>query len=359
LLADSTSRLFLGVELRCAQCHDHPFARWKQADFWGLAAFYGRVRPNTAKGGPNVAILESDEPLDGEKAPPKGPAILVPATTGREAGKVVRARFPGGAELAEDAAGPYRARLADWLTARDNPYFARSQANRFWAHLFGRGLVEPLAGFDEHNPASNPELLDVLAKEFADSGYDVKHLLRCICLSKAYQRTSRTPPGAGDDRLFSRMAVRPLSPEALYDSLAAVGAVEKNEPAPRGKAPGGKEAVGKEQETGMSREQFVRFFRAQGDGELGGLNQGIPQVLKMLNGPALNGGGPLVDRLYDADAGRAEAIETLFLAAYARRPTAAEAELFDRYLAKQPDARTGYAGMLWVLLNSSEFILNH
>jgi ferric-dicitrate binding protein FerR (iron transport regulator) len=362
MLADATSRLFLGVELRCAQCHDHPFSSWQQADFWGLAAFYGRVNPDTFKGGGNVKIGEMEPPPDGERPSKgvmrpevKGPAIFVTAATGRQAGKVVRARFPRGAELGEDVPGPYRPRLVDWMTARDNPYFARAAVNRLWAQMFGRGLVMPLDGFDENNPPSNAALLDALAKEFADSDYDMKHLLRCLCLSQAYQRTSRTRPyDAAEDRSFSRMAVKPLGPEALFDSLQVVSNVDKGDPA-QGRWPGSTEL-----DSRKAREQFVRFFRTQNeDGNTGGLNQGIPQALRLMNGPTLNAGAPIVDSLVARNVEPAEGVETLFLVAYARRPSAAEVELFKKYLAKQPSAREGYTGMLWVLLNSSEFLLNH
>ena len=357
-LADATSRLFLGMELRCAQCHDHPFVNWKQSDFWGLAAFYGRLRPDSLKGGPNLKIGEMDPPPGAEKKGPefKGAAIYVSAQTGRQAGKVIRARFPRGIELEEKVEGPYRARLVDWMTARDNPYFARTAVNRMWAGLFGRGLVMPLDGFDESNPASNPALLDLLAKEFAESGYDMKHLLRCLTLSQAYQRTSQTETvRPGENHLFRHMAVKPLSPEELFDSLQVVAIVDKSDPA-AGRWPG----VVKDADLVKAREQFIRFFRAQHDGsETGGLNQGIPQVLRLMNGPALGEGAPVIESLLARKASREEIIETLILVAYARRPMPGEVELFSKYLAKQSSERDGAAGMLWILLNSSEFLLNH
>ncbi len=311
------------------------------------------------KGGPNVKIGELDAPLDGEKKGEKrpkvtGPAIFVTAQTGRQAGKVIRARFPRSAELASDLPGPYRPRLADWMMARDNPYFARAAVNRLWAQLFGRGFVMPLDGFDENNPPSNSALLDLLAKEFAESDYDVKHLLRCLCLSQAYQRTSRTrAEDDAADGLFSRMAVKSFGPEALFDSLQVVVFVDKNDPA-AGRWPGVNDS-----DLRKSREQFVRFFRIQNDTEGNGLKRGIPQALRLMNGPTLNAGAPVIESLVARAASPGEAIETLLLVAYARRPTTAEVELFTKYLAKQPSPRDGYTGMLWVLLNSSEFLLNH
>jgi hypothetical protein len=354
LLADATARLFLGVSLQCAQCHDHPFARWKQADFWGLAAFFSHVRPDSPKGGPNLAIIEGEPLPQAGREPPRGAALLVPGEKGPAAGKVVRARFPGGAELGEDVAEPFRPRLADWLTARDNPYFARNAVNRLWARLFGRGLVEPLDGLGGDNSPANPALLDLLAREFADSGYDLKHLIRGLCLSRAYQRTSRAGGDAGEEGLFARMAVKPLRPEVLFDSLAAT-----LHGGPADKKAGPKTPGVKNRDPLEGREAFVRLFRARGGNDDGAAHPGTPQVLHLLNGPLLNDGGALVGRLADGDADRERAVETLFLAAYARRPTPGEVELVGRYLDKQPSARAGYAGVLWALLNSSEFLLNH
>jgi hypothetical protein len=352
MLADATARLFLGVELRCAQCHDHPFAKWKQSDFWALAAFFSRVQPDSPKGGANTAIIEGKTALNVGKELPKGAAIVVPGQTGPQAGKVVRARFPGGAELPDDAMEPFRPRFADWLTARDNPYFARTAVNRVWAHLFGRGLVMPLDGFGDDNAPANAALLDVMAREFADSGCDVKHLLRGLCLSQAYQRSSR---GAvkQEERLFAQMTVKPMRPDVLFDSLVVAlsgGPVDKNAVP---KMPVGAKDMGA---TLQGRDEFVRFFRARGS-DTGAANAGIPQVLFLLNGPMIADGSVVIDRI--ANAPRAEAIETLFMAAYARRPTAKEVELVGRYLDKESTARDGYAGVLWSLVNSSEFLLNH
>jgi hypothetical protein len=355
LLADVTARLFLGVQLRCAECHCHPFAKWKQADFWGVAAFFGRVRYTGAmkhvRDRP-PSLTEADLPSAGEPPLPADGSITVPAAAGKAAGQVVKARFLGGAAPALSGAGPYRPRLAAWLTARDNPFFARAAANRLWAHLFARGLVHPPDGFDETNPPSSPALLKLLADELAASGFDQKHLLRCVCNSRAYQRTSRPlPRNQADATGLSRMNVKALSPEALYDSLAVVVAVDKND---RRAKPATKSGKGPPL---RPRDQFLRLFRRPDEGESGEYSQGIPQLLWLLNGPALNEQAPLVDRLCDSGAGRAEAIEALYLAALARRPTAEEVKLIAGYLARR-EARAGYAGVLWALLNSGEFALN-
>src|SRR5207248_1876187 len=137
--------------------------------------------------------------------------------------QVVKARFLGGAEPTLDEKEPFRPQFAAWATAADNPYFARAAVNRMWAHYFGRGFVNPLDTFDTGAP-SHPELLDRLTKEFTASGFDLKHLARCITTSQAYQRSSRPVPGNEADIVaFSHMTVKALTPEVLYDALGIIG----------------------------------------------------------------------------------------------------------------------------------------
>jgi hypothetical protein len=337
LVAAAAARLFLGTQLRCAECHNHPFTSWTQADFWGTAAFFGRLRFTGFKGGGVPSLVETPGP---------GASLAIPASAGRRGGqKTVNARFLGGAEPRFAAADLLRPRFAAWVTAADNPFFARAAVNRAWGHFFGRGLVNPVDDLDAE-PPSHPDLLTRLAREYAASGFDHKHLARAICNSKAYQRSSRPVPGnEADATLFSHMALKPLSPEALYDALAVVFSIDKNDPGPRKPAARGKAGAA----PAPSREEFARLFRSQG----------APQRLQLMNGPLLNRGAPVVDQLVDTGAGRAEAIATLYLTALSRRPTADEVKLMSGYLARRRDAREGYRGVLWVLLNSSEFALNH
>ena len=250
---------------------------------------------------------------------------------------------------------PFRPTFAAWATAADNPYFARAAVNRLWAHFFGRGFVNPLDGFNETNPASHPELLQRLAREFASSGFDLKHLARCITTSKAYQRTSRPLPGNESDvKAFSHMTVKVLTPEVVYDSLAVVTSVDKNDfPIPAGKkgkgGPGG---------LGLSRETFVRYFRNGEGTDATEYLQGIPQHLRLMNAPMLNRGAPVVDRLSRSETSQTEAIEALYLTVLSRRPTTGETRLMGGYLSRRNNAREGYSGVLWILLNCSEFALN-
>ncbi len=217
-LAGSTSRLFLGIQLQCAECHNHPFTGWKQTDFWALAAFYGRTKVQ-AKGEP-VGVAELPPTLVKGKGPAvKGPAIVIPVSAGRAAGKAIKAKFLQGAEPEFKDTEPLRPALAAWVTAADNPYFAQAAVNRVWGQLFGHGLVNPIDDLQDDNPASHPQVLRALAEEFRASGFDLKHLVRCILATQAYQRSSRRTTEMKDDVAYARMKLKVMSPEALYDSL--------------------------------------------------------------------------------------------------------------------------------------------
>lgn len=348
LLTASLARVFWGVQLGCAECHNHPFARWKQDDFWATAAFFGRLRFSGFKG--KTPTLQEEAPAGQEK----GPAITIPVSAGKAAGRVVPARFLDGAAVRPGVGAALRPTFAAWATGAEHPYFARATVNRLWAHLFGRGIVHPVDDLDG-GTGSHPELLGRLTREFTASEFDRKHLLRCICNSRAYQRTSRPVAGNENDQdHFARMTLKVLSPEVFYDSVAVVTGGDKRDPRLRNvmrDRPGDAE---------KARLEFVRFFRARGDGsDATEYRQGIPQLLRLLNAPLLDRPAPVVDWLCNSRAGREEAIEALFLSVLSRRPTSEEVKRFEGYLEARKDPRAGYRGALWVLLNSSEFAVNH
>ncbi len=174
-LAAATSRIFLGIRIECAQCHDHPFDTWKRDQFWSLAAFFGGI---VREGQPNVFGQVREIPDRRE--------ISIPDTD-----QVVQAGYLDGSEPQWRFRVGARKTLADWVASRDNPYFARAAANRMWGHFFGRGIVEPVDDFSDANPPSHPELLDFLAKEFAAHEFDLKFLIRAITASRTYQLSSR------------------------------------------------------------------------------------------------------------------------------------------------------------------------
>ncbi len=219
-LAAATARLFLGVKLECAQCHDHPFAKWTREQFWETAAFFaGLQRDNN-----NGFVRELTDRRE----------MAIPNTS-----KVVQASFLDGTEPRwKYKVGP-RVTFADWVTSRENPFFARAAANRMWAHFFGIGIVDPVDDLgDPKAEPSHPELLTELAKQFADHGFDLKYLIRAIVLSKTYQLSSlQSDPSQDEVRLFGRMAVKGMTAEQLFDSVSmATGFREPHGPTRRSSA---------------------------------------------------------------------------------------------------------------------------
>ncbi|MCE9531299.1 MAG: PSD1 and planctomycete cytochrome C domain-containing protein, partial [Planctomycetes bacterium] len=292
-LAGAMARLFLGQQLQCAECHNHPFTDWKQTDFWAMAAFFSRTMVKKAPGG----VADSETPLAKANvkkgSEPVGAVIAISATAGKAAGTIVKAKFLQGEEPKLDDKGPYRPALANWVTAADNPFFAEAAVNRIWAHFFGRGLVNPIDDMSPENPATHPEVLHALADEFRASGYDQKHLIRCICMTQAYQRTSRGAKKS-DDPLFAHMAAQVMLPEALYDSLTLATGLKEIDIAAYISS-GGR---GGQPSKGASRAKFIRFFNTRElDAATTEFTHGIPQALGLLNSSVFNKPTPLVQQL--------------------------------------------------------------
>jgi hypothetical protein len=341
-LAAASSRIFLGVRLECAQCHDHPFAHWKRDEFWSLAAFFAGVR------GQQFGPLTEDTAVR---------TIAIP-----DAGRTVEAQFLDGRRPDwRDQSEPRQA-LANWITARENPYFARAAVNRVWADLMGRGIVDPPDDFDAANPPSHPELLDKLASEFAAHGYDVNFLIRAITASRVYQLTSgQTDSRQSDPRWFARRAVRRLTADQLIDSLLqAAGQVEEGSFRDR------------EQRLDSPRLRLREMFDQPG--ECAANSQAtILQALAMMNGELVDSAtsgkhcATLTAVTESPFFTEAERIEVLFLATLSRTPRAPEARRMIAHLElranpeqSDSDARSAaFADIFWALLNSSEFAVNH
>lgn len=337
-LTELTSRYFLGVRLSCAQCHNHPFVAWKQQDFWGMAAFFTQVQtPGKPKQVYSVGL--SDNPaLTLESLKDGAPDGFMP----------VSPTFLDGSTPPANGQISHRAALAAWLTSPTNPYFARAMANRTWWVLFGRGIVNPVDDMHSGNPPSHPELLDLLARKFAESGFDLKYLTRAIVLSRAYQRTSR--PGDAPDTqatLFGRMSVKVLTPGQLYDSLVtALGP-----PAAR---------VGKRPQSDP-RAEFVQFFSDDAAPDPTAYRRGIPHLLRQMNSGQFAGGNlaMLAERLARPERPVNEVADDLFLTLLSRRPSAAEHELFRAHVARSGSLAAAARELTWALLMTSEFSLNH
>lgn len=353
--ARATASFFLGVQMQCAQCHDDPYRNWAQKEYWALAAFFGRTTgdfntvtdgkapPGMKKNGPKQPVLNGTE-------------IVIPATAFVNSGTAVKAAFLGGKSL--DLAGdrPLRSLLADWVTAKDNPYFARAFANRMWFYFFARGIVNPVDDLRELNPPSHPGLLNLLGNEFAASGFDVKHLVRSICNSEAYQRTSRA--SAQQDRqalaaqtaAFGRMPLRVMSADVLYDSLRQLYGDQKLDL--RADDAKGAAAMGQAAQIADPYIEFLRRFGTNED-DATDFTHGIPQMLTMINHPRLLSGSKALDALRKTNPTPEQTVDWLYLSTLSRRPTAAERMAAAQYLA---NSQNSYVGVLWMLVNRSEFL---
>jgi hypothetical protein len=330
-LAAAVSRSFLGIRLECAQCHDHPFARWTQGQFWSQAAFFaGLNKQGSGMFAPVSEVVEQRE-------------LTLPGKR-----KLRRAEFLVGDAPVWPKGRSSRIVLANWITAPDNPFFARAIVNRMWGHFFGRGIVEPVDDFRDDNPPTDPALLDDLARAFVASEFDLRFLMRAICRTQAYQRTSaRTHPSQDKTLLPARMTVKALTGEQFFDSLAL--------------ATGYREA----QDKGSARRQFLtRFALAGSPAEP---ETSVQQALTLLNGRFL-GWATDPDRCPTLLAVTRtpgmtlqERIEALHLTALSRKPTAEERDRLLRYVRKVNSDREAerLADVFWVLLNSAEFRLNH
>jgi Protein of unknown function (DUF1553)/Protein of unknown function (DUF1549) len=334
-VAAAASRVFMGVKIECAQCHNHPFAPYKKEQFWELAAFFAEVQPAIAN--LSDASFKREIRIPGDKP------------------KTVQARFFGDdREPKWDAKKSPRQTFADWLTTKDNPFFARNMVNRTWAHFLGLGLVDPIDEPSPDNPPVIPELLDDLAKAFVDSGCDMKFLIRAITRSKAYQLTSKqSHESNADPRRFARVAVKAMSGEQLFDSLAtATGYFETT---PKRERPF----------FGVRSEFIAKFGSTE---KLTEKQTSILQALTLMNGQFVNEQTSLdrsqflagvIDAPFLNTNGK---VEVLFLGALSRKPTVSEAEKFASYVDRGGavnNQKKALTDVYWALLNSSEFVLNH
>jgi hypothetical protein len=341
-LAASTSRMFLGVKLECAQCHDHPFAKWSRKQFWEYAAFFAGIQ-----------VPQNGNVFNGAQDRAEVRELKIAGTD-----KVVQAKFLDGTEPQWQSGANTRATLAAWMTSAENPFFARAAANRLWAHFFGIGLTDPVDEPSDDNPPSHPELLDELARQFGAHQFDLKFLIRAMVNSKTYQLSSMTSHASQDDpRLFARMAIKGMSPEQLFDGLAqATGYREAPVPNQRGFVFG----------LNTPRGEFLSRFASQD--KRTEHQTSILQALALMNGRFVTDATHLersevLAAVIDAPfLDNAQRIETLFLAALTRKPRPEESERMTKYVAAggaKGEARAALADVFWVLLNSSEFMLNH
>jgi hypothetical protein len=348
--AETATQVFLGVRLQCAKCHHHPFEKWSQDDYAGMAAFFARLG---TKGSQEFGLFGQEKVIflrsAGEVSHPRKGGVVPPHPLD---GPTTDDRFDR------------RRKLAEWITAPENPYFARNLVNRSWGYTMGHGLVEPLDDLRATNPASNPELLDALARDFVDHKFDLKHLLRTIFNSRGYQLSATVTPGNAADAAnvyHARYTVKRLTAEQLADALDfATGTREKYTGLPLGTR-----AI-------QLPDTRVRSFLLDVFGrparsitcECERTTQpNIAQALHLLNGDFLN-------KKITAPAGRVETllkaktetpalVEELYLVTLSRPPRPEELAKAQEWISSAGTPREGAQDLLWVLLNSREFLFNH
>jgi len=341
LQTEFMTEVFLGSRMRCANCHNHPLDKWTQDDFHGLTAIFAKVTRGTT-----VSLS------------PLGKAIH-PQT-----GQPARMRVPGERFLPEDL-DDGRAALAEWVTSKDNPYFARAIVNRLWQAMMGRGLVEPVDDFRATNPATHPALLDRLARDFVAHGFDLRHTLKAIAMSAAYARSSKaTPSNASDDRYYSHAIERPLEPAVLADAISDVTGL----PDRYGDEPPGTRAV-QLPDASIRSDALDILGRCARVGSCEGApapTGTLPRRLHLFNGDLLN------VRISDPDsrlqgmlrAGTApeDIVREHYRIALGRRPTSEERAFWQGQVGRatsDDERRAALEDFVWGILSCSEFQTNH
>jgi hypothetical protein len=360
-LTEATAVTFLGMSVTCARCHNHPLERWTQDEYWQLANLFSRV--GLKNGGRAGDVLVQPE-ASGEAYHPRRGIAMQPTPL-------------GGKPISLDSTEDRRKTFAEWLTADDNPYFARALVNRVWRQLMGRGLVEPEDDLRESNPPTNAALLDALSADFIRGGYDVKRLIRTILLSAAYQRSSRPVPGnERDTRFYSRYLVRRLQAEVLLDAYSQVTGVPtsfthlhtnaRDSTTPYAGFPLGTRALQLPDSLVVSPflDAFGRPERAQPCSCERASDGTVAQALHLNNGKTLNEKlrqkGSLA-AAWAAEKSSDEAlVRRLFRRALCREPSKKELATFTRQLAEAGDAgrREAVEDLFWAVLTSRDFVFN-
>lgn len=343
---ETTAQLFLGIRIQCAKCHNHPFERWTQDNYYGIGAAFVRIGRKPGSDADEEVVYVS-----------KGGEVTQPRT-----GKQMKTHLLLKGDVDVPVERDRREVFADWLTANDNPFFAKASINRIWGQLLGRGIVEPVDDFRDSNPPSNAPLLDTLAAEFIKNGYSRKWAVKTIMKSRTYQLSSRKNQFNGNDEIyFSHANTRLLSAEQLLDAICQVTTVPETFPG----APAGTRAT--ELTEPPADHYFLKIF-GQPQREMAcqcerSNESNLSQALQMINGPVvhnkLRDANGRIAKLVAANKPDEEIINELYLAALCRRPVAAEIDAAKKHLAANTDKKLAMEDIGWALLNSKEFLFQH
>lgn len=347
-------RVFLGRRLDCARCHNHPFESWSQDQFWGMAAFYGRMIDL------RTTVLDNSVLID---YPEMASKVIHPRTK-----QVVEPRFLDGTLVPESERADLRMKLAEWITS--HPYFSETTVDRLWDWFFGRGIVEPVDDVRSTNPPSHPELLQALAREFREHGHDLKHMMRLIVQSRTYQLSGKpNDTNRGDAVNFSHAIPRALDAAVLLDAISTVTGVPEDF-----REPGS--ADNETQATPPSAKAIdmlpdmcpSHFMDVYGRNDRSTLPEGKPepaltQALHMMTGGTytekISKEGGRVDRLFKSGATDQQIIEELYLVALSRFPTKRERADLETMIRQQPSRRDAIESFAWALISSREFAYKH
>ncbi len=369
VLTSHSSRLFLGLPMQCAECHDHKTEVWSQADYYGIAAFFTGIESEQKGYIQTMDMAGNERRMENFLITNKPRKSMWVERMDAE----VSPRFLGGTEY-KGSLTKRRAALAQWMTDKSNPYFSRAIVNRIWSHFMGRAFVEPIDGFGEENLPTNPELLNWLAEDLVIYDYDLQHLMRTILNSETYQRTSQTNKSNKDDELYySHAYLKPLSAEQFfYSLLQATGYERLQEVKMKGaNRQGGEDRRGMlRQLEQRKRDHLERFLFLLDNGEMEEIeafNGTVPQALMMINGNMVNDSathgerGSFVNYVMEKWRQPADRLEYIYLNILSRLPTAKEKTFFQRYMERSlyRNKDLAYEDLYWVLLNSAEFSLNH
>jgi len=359
------AQVFLGIRMQCAQCHHHPYEKWSQNDYFGFTAFFSTITRKEVHKMPEDDLIYHN----------RKPAVYL-----NPASKVnMKPAVPGGTPLEVAPEVDPRHELASWVTSSENPYFAKVVVNRYWKHFFGSGLVEPEDDIRPTNPATHPELLDRLAREFVASDFDIKNLVRTICNSRSYQLSSE-PKGVNidDTQNYARYYPKRMQAEVLLDAFNDLSGSTNS----FNKQPDGVRAIGLPDDTSNNESPFlVMFGRPQMDTACEcerNPEANLGQSLHLINSDVIQtklGGGTGRAMQYANEKVKSpdEMIRDLYLAAYSREPRPGEIDVADAHLRKKLAAsaadpktlpeinakRAAFEDLIWVVANTKEFMFNH
>jgi hypothetical protein len=344
-LSENVAQVFMGIRTQCAQCHNHPFDRWTMDDYYGFVAFFSQIGRKQSEDYRQNIVFDAH---GGEVNHPVGGAVVKPKFLG-----AVTPDLPAGKDRREA--------LAEWMTSEENPFFAQSVANRIWAHFTGTGIVEPVDDFRVSNPASNPELLAELATKLRAYKFDFKQLVRDICNSQTYQRSSMISVDNKDDlRNYSHALPRRIPAESLSDCICDVTNTKDKF---RG-LPLGANAI--QIADGTTSTYFLTTFGRSPRTTVcaceASTDPSLSQALNLINGHTITGKiyeGKVIQTWIEQGLNDQQIIERIYLRSLARRPNESEMESLTKVVTSSSNRQGGLEDVFWATLNSREFLFNH